>query len=864
MKKTTKVVLSAVLTIAMCLSVIGGATFALFTSNVKTDIAVTSGTVAVDAAIIDLATSSMGVDQVAGKFANGGTAVYDETSKELKLTNITPGDKVTLGVKIDNNSNVAVLYRTLVDAVEDDGLFAGLKVTIGEGQNAFAFNGFYTTPWTMWPYSATAADMTETLAVTIELPAEAGDVYQTKSCKINVKVEATQGNAIDYDDAGNAITYGYLLTDETGAVVIQNATDAKIVAMLVNNGEDVSNLVATRSLSTLNITSGLTIKLADDIDFGGQPIIPIGTEEHPFVGTFDGNGYTISNFVVNADDGAGLFGYVGDDNAATPTTIQSVTIKDATINGNENVGGLIGYATNTTIANNTVENVDVTGTNAGGVVGSLGEGNKVEYNIVDEGNAIGSADETKNEIGSNPVLGDDTVAVGTADELIEALENKKDVVFTANIKIDPANMSNAYGKTGINVKYGQTIDGNGYTLDIKGAGGTWDTGINTTGGVIKNITVTGSFRGIFINHNVDKDNPHSETVVLENVTTTGTVYTISCDQGLKQNLVATNCKFYGWTSYAATLGTATFNDCTFGYGSGYQFMRPYAPTTFVGCEFEAGYEMDPRAKVTFVNSTFDGEAITADNVATLVTSNVANATVAPTVTTDAELADAIAAGNTTVVLAEGTYHAPASAKGKTLTLIGSGAATVIEVVPAGQGEANGQLDYNFDGSNITFNNLTIKTNNQTYAGYARLTGTYNDCTFENTYCLNRNSTFNNCTFNISGDQYNIWTWGAPEATFTGCTFNSDGKAILLYGTANTKLTLNDCVFNDKGGLSDKKAAVEIGNDYGKTYELIVNNTIVNGYEINDKGINTGTTLWGNKNSMSQEKLNVVVDGEDVY
>ena len=38
----------------------------------------------------------------------------------------------------------------------------------------------------------------------------------------------------------------------------------------------------------------------------------------------------------------------------------------------------------------------------------------------------------------------------------------------------------------------------------------------------------------------------------------------------------------------------------------------------------------------------------------------------------------------------------------------------------------------------------------------------------------------------------------------------------------------------------------------------------NGYEINDKGINTGTTLWGNKNYMSTDNLNVVVDGVDVY
>ena len=78
------------------------------------------------------------------------------------------------------------------------------------------------------------------------------------------------------------------------------------------------------------------------------------------------------------------------------------------------------------------------------------------------------------------------------------------------------------------------------------------------------------------------------------------------------------------------------------------------------------------------------------------------------------------------------------------------------------------------------------------------------------------------------------------------------------------MTVNNCTFNDKGGLSDKKAAIEIGDDYNKSYELIVNNTTVNGYEINDKGINTNTTLWANKNSMPKEKLNVVVDGVDVY
>ena len=209
-----------------------------------------------------------------------------------------------------------------------------------------------------------------------------------------------------------------------------------------------------------------------------------------------------------------------------------------------------------------------------------------------------------------------------ADELIEALESGKDVVLLDDVKINPAGMSNAYGTTGINVKNGQTIDGNGNTLDIKGAGGTWDSGINTTGGLIKDLTVTGSFRGIFINHN----STHSERVVLENVIIDGTTYTISCDQGMNQGLTATNSTFNGWTSYAGTLGDAKFVDCNFGYGNGYRFMRPYAPTEFVGCHFEAGYTVDPRAAVTFENCYLDGVLITADNVDDLVTST-ANVTV---------------------------------------------------------------------------------------------------------------------------------------------------------------------------------------------------------------------------------------------
>ena len=228
------------------------------------------------------------------------------------------------------------------------------------------------------------------------------------------------------------------------------------------------------------------------------------------------------------------------------------------------------------------------------------------------------------------------------------------------------------------------------------------------------------------------------------------------------------------------------------------------------------------------------------------------------------ITNAISDGATTINLTQGNYVIPSSAKGKTLTIIGTGTPEDVKVAVTKVGTGGENCDYAFDGSTVTFESITITTNSSTYIGYARCNGTYKNCVINGTYTLYGDSKFENCTFNVSGDVYNIWTWGAPNATFDKCTFNSDGKAMLLDGRENTKLKIENSVFNDKGGLTDLKAAIEIGNDYGKSYTLVVNNTVVNGYEINDKGINTGTTLWANKNSMGTDKLSVTIDGVKVY
>ena len=115
----SKTFLGAVLSIALCASLIAGATFAIFTSESKVNIAVTSGTVKVTATIGDLTTYS-GVnisgseDDVIvetaekGKFTNGGTAEKDGNT--IKITAMTAGDKVTFPVNIKNESNVTVKY----------------------------------------------------------------------------------------------------------------------------------------------------------------------------------------------------------------------------------------------------------------------------------------------------------------------------------------------------------------------------------------------------------------------------------------------------------------------------------------------------------------------------------------------------------------------------------------------------------------------------------------------------------------------------------------------------------------------------------------------------------------------------------
>ena len=190
MKK--KILLSSILTIALCLSLIAGSTFALFTSESKVNIAVTSGKVEMLASVSDLATWSLEDDKslagrMDGTFTQGGNVTF--TDSVLSINKIIPGDKVSFLVTGTNNSNVTIMYRTVIKCLSGEVLMDGMKVTI-DGETYFGLNSYITS----WATLTEGSHMKE-LEVSVELPEEAGNIYQDLNAELLVLVEAIQGNA---------------------------------------------------------------------------------------------------------------------------------------------------------------------------------------------------------------------------------------------------------------------------------------------------------------------------------------------------------------------------------------------------------------------------------------------------------------------------------------------------------------------------------------------------------------------------------------------------------------------------------------------------------------------------------------------
>jgi hypothetical protein len=91
--------------------------------------------------------------------------------------------------------------------------------------------------------------------------------------------------------------------------------------------------------------------LDNDIDLDGVAWTPIGTSVAPFTGTFDGQLFTLSNLSISFSTGdisnSGLFGYINGSQISN-IILYDATISASTVGGVSSIGGLCGYANNST------------------------------------------------------------------------------------------------------------------------------------------------------------------------------------------------------------------------------------------------------------------------------------------------------------------------------------------------------------------------------------------------------------------------------------------------------------------------------------------------------------------------------------
>ena len=196
MKK--RILLVSVLTIALCISVILGSTYALFVDDEKVTITVTAGNLDVTASIEDgkLLTHSAGDTAEfsrEGSFANGGTAVIDpDNSSNILISNMTPGDKIRFNVDVENNSNIAIRYRIVwasnVSETEVD-LADALNVTVQvNGEDELNMTNRVSDY-----YDVSAHGEITTFTVTIEFPDRAdNNSFRGAQGSLSFAVEAVQ------------------------------------------------------------------------------------------------------------------------------------------------------------------------------------------------------------------------------------------------------------------------------------------------------------------------------------------------------------------------------------------------------------------------------------------------------------------------------------------------------------------------------------------------------------------------------------------------------------------------------------------------------------------------------------------------
>ena len=198
----------------------------------------------------------------------------------------------------------------------------------------------------------------------------------TKTVSLGLTHSSASGNVVKYYDGNDneltnvgGNTYTYTMSNQALSIKAKlipdwaqkNSGDTEGDAYVISSTEQLDLL--SERVNAGNDLQGKFLKLGADLSYTkatANNFTPIGTESHPFRGTFDGN----YNGVV------GLFG------KADGATIKNLTLTNSTITGCRKVGAILGdgyYSNTTTVENCLVTNgVEVSGqaNEVGGIVGA--------------------------------------------------------------------------------------------------------------------------------------------------------------------------------------------------------------------------------------------------------------------------------------------------------------------------------------------------------------------------------------------------------------------------------------------------------------------------------------------------------------
>lgn len=443
-----------------------------------------------------------------------------------------------------------------------------------------------------------------------------------------------------------------------------------------------------------------------------------------------------------------------------------------------------------------------------------------------------------------------TTAAEKADAVSDALADGGNVILTDDLTFstNDTTANSGYGKTGVTVAEGSVLDGNGNTLTVTDANGTWDCAVQAKNGTIQNLTVNGAFRGIFMGSATG--DVYIDDVVIDKV-----CYTFNSDGGNKEyGVYISNSTLNGWTSYSNVHKEVVFTDCKFGADTGsykYAFCRPYNASVFENCVFEEGFEFDTSktSDIVFKNCYYGDTLITAENAATLGNGdttffynglNGITINGAQVVESAEDLSAALAAGGDVVLTEDVSTEATTTAPyGNKVGFVHNG----------GEFDGNGNTvgitnsgdNYAVMTSGGTIKNLTV---NDGFRGIMIMNPTV-DIVLDNVYaggdvCYALNTGEGDGTHSLIAINSTFKGWTSfgtaiKDASFTNCTFGQGDYYTDVFGRLvkpYVDTVFENCEFNSKFYIDLSQLGKDgDGNVLKADAKIVLKNCTVNGVKL---------------------------------